>query len=196
MKRLFLASLAVLLVASLNMIAFPTHSVAAWEKGGLAFHIKAEGEGTYFFGHPQFPAEEGDGEFSINIAGQKGWNYKFNRGYRGWGHPRDTVQGHIKGSFVGESGEHEIDVTLVNPGGNNLFLYLDSSGRLSQVYFHLKGTYDGNKVETVGNWVFLNYDENGVLTYISVQLGNIPGVHGVLGIEMSNALVDLHQNPN
>ncbi len=64
------------------------------------------------------------------------------------------------------------------------------------MYFHLKGTYDGNKVETVGYWVFLNYDENGVLTYISVQLGNIPGVHGVLGIEMSNALVDLHQNPN
>jgi len=192
MKKLLLISLVVLLAVSFGIAMFPTQSVAALEKGGLTFHIKAKGEGTYTFGHPQHPTEEGDGDFSINIAGQKGWGYKCNRGYWGWGHPRDTVQGHIKGSF----GEHEINITLVNPGGNNLFIYLDSLGRLKNVYFHLKGTYDGNKIETFGNWVRAYYDGNGVLTHISVELGNVPGVHGILFIEMSNASLDLHQNPN
>ncbi len=192
MKKLLLISLVVLLTVSFGIVMFPTQSVAALEKGGLTFHIKAKGEGTYTFGHPQHPTEEGDGDFSINIAGQKGWGYKFNRGYWGWGHPRDTVQGHIKGSF----GEHEINITLVNPGGNNLFIYLDSLGRVENVYFHLKGTYDGNKIETRGNWVRAYYDGNGVLTHISVELGNIPGVHGILSIKMSNASVDVHQNPN
>lgn len=192
MKRLFLASLAVLLAVSLNMTMFPIHSLAALEKGGLTFHVSAAGEGTYIIGSPNNASEEGGGDFFINIAGQKGWNYKFNRGYWGWGHPRDTVQGHIKGSF----GEHEINITLVNPGGNNLFIYLDSLGRLKNVYFHLKGTYDDNKIETFGNWVRAYYDGNGVLTHISVELGNIPGVHGILYIKMSNASVDLHQNLN
>ena len=195
MKKLLLISLAVLLVVSLSITMFPTQSLAAWEKGGLAFHVSATGEGTYIIGSPTYPSEEGDGEFFINIAGQKGWSYKFNRGHRGWGHPRDTVQGHIKGSF-GELEIHEIDVTLVNPGGNNLFIYLDSLGRVENVYFHLKGTYNGNKIETVGNWVRAYYDGDGVLTHISVELGNIPGVQGILYIKMSNASVDLHQNPN
>jgi len=199
MKKLLLISLVVLLAVSFGIAMFPTQSVAALEKGGLTFHIKAKGEGTYTFGHPQHPTEEGDGDFSINIAGQKGWGYKCNRGYWGWGHPRDTVQGHIRGSF----GEHEIKLTLMNPTGvhgpftYNDYVKLYPNGKLKSVGFKAKGTYDGDKVISHQSYIRVYYDGNGELDYILADLWFTDGTTQTsLDIKMYDASVDLHENPN
>ena len=191
MKRLLLISLAVLLAVSLSITIFPAHSVAALQKGGLAFHISAEGEGEYWFGGWEFepPPQTWTGEVSINVAGQKGYGYKRTGYSRGYGTPQDIVQGHIKGSF----GEHEIDVTLKNPTGYGTLVHLDN-GKLDWVTFHLKGTYDGNKVKSAGNRIKVVYDGNGEPEFIFVILANFTSQR--ICIKIYDASVDLHENPN
>lgn len=189
MKRLISISLAVLLAVSLGITMFPTQSVAALEKGGFSFHIKAKGEGEYQFAGD---TEWQQGEFSINVVGQKGYNYKFHRGYRGWGTPQDTIQGHIKGPF----GEHAIDVTLTNPSSFGTQVWLES-GKLKKVGFKFKGTYDGSKVISHQSYIIVYYDEYGELDYILADLCFTDGTtQTFLDVTMYDASVDLHQNPN
>jgi len=191
MKRLLLISLAVLLAVSLGITMFPTQSVAALQKGGLAFHIKAKGEGDYLYQYPG--SESGTGEFSINVAGNKRFNYQFSRGRWRWG-LQDVIQGHIKGSF----GEHEIDVTLTNPWSLGEQVWLDDeTGKITAVGFKFKGTYDGNKVTSVQSYIRVYY-ENGELDYILADLCFIDGANNqtFLDVTMYDASVDLHQNPN
>jgi len=196
MKRLLLISLAVLLAVSLSITIFPAHSVEAVQHGGLAFHISAEGEGEYqFLGDSEWQP----GEFSINVAGQKGWNYKRTGYSRGYGTPQDTVQGHISGSF----GEHEIKLTLMNPTGvrgpftYNDYVKLYPNGKLESVGFKAKGTYDGNKVIWHQSYIRVFYDENWELDYILADLCFTDGTtQTFLDVKMYDASVDLHGNPN
>ena len=135
MKKLLLISLAVLLAVSLSITMFPTQSVEASHKHrqGITFHIKAEGQGT-FENKTQWPYEDGDGDFSVNLNGSGHFaNYGRGLAWHGGG-------GYVKGSFDG----HEMDVALqvvrveVNvPHSTNMPI---------TVHFNPKGLYDGVKI--------------------------------------------------
>jgi len=164
MKRLFLVSLAIVLVMSLGIMMFPTQSVEAGQNGGRVFSITAKGQGAYKIG----AIEEGDGEFSISVAGQAKSKQPLGHGY---GYPPQAeVGGHISGSFDG----HKINVGLQ---GNQVHFGCECDRPLNLIHvfgLRLRGNYDGNPIKTGGSnhvWV---YGEPGNRT-VKVML-TIPGV--------------------
>ena len=134
MKKLLLISLAVLLAVSLSITMFPTQSVEASHKHrqGITFHIKAEGQGT-FENKTQWPYEDGDGDFSVNLNGSGHFaNYGRGLAWHGGG-------GYVKGSFDGREMNVALQVVRVEVKGSHSN-YPDMPIR---VHFTPKGLYDG-----------------------------------------------------
>ncbi|MFC1916493.1 hypothetical protein ACFLW4_07425 [Chloroflexota bacterium] len=175
MKRLSLISLTVLLAVSLGIAMLPAQPVKAIEPGATVYHIQAEGEGEY-----QFPGntEWQTGDFFINVVGKDANRYTMSQGY---GTPKDTVGGHIRGSFGG----HEINISLRDKGS---CLWWDTGGKLKTIGFQFQGIYDGNRVTSPQSYIRIYYDGDEV-DYIVVEIMNVtPQVY----IRIHDASVDIH----
>jgi len=152
MKRLFLVSLAIVLVMSLGIAMFPIQSVEAGQDGGRVFNITAKGQGDYTIRIYPSPPTNGTGEFSISVHGQAKSKQPLGHGY---GYPPQAeVGGHISGSFDG----HKINVGLQ---GNQVEFDCSHLGHplnLIHVFgLRLRGNYDGNAIKTGGSnhvWVY------------------------------------------
>lgn len=185
MKRLLSILLAVLLAVSLGITMFPTQSVEAKQahKQGIVFHMKAEGQGTFEIEQPS-PAEQGSGEFSINLNGSGNF-YSMGRGlaWHGGG-------GYIKGLFNNREMNIHLQVVRVKS--------LHSHGHYPnlpiRIHFYTRGLYDGEvmegwgwlagttKITNKGFWIKPDATEMKVM----ITLKDKNNIHHVMYVDMDD----------